>query len=58
MKDRMVKMRIREDIYLRYRAFCALKDLSVPKQTTQLIEQFVKIQEENDLKIKHAKGES
>lgn len=58
MKERMVKMRIREDVFLRYKAFCALKDLSLPKQTVQLIEQFVKIQEENDIKLNKAKGQS
>ena len=36
-----------EDIYKRFKILCIYKDLSVPKQTAELIRKFVEVQEKN-----------
>lgn len=47
MKERMVRMRVPEILYKKYKIICVEKDLSMPKQTTQLIRKFVEIDEAN-----------
>lgn len=48
MEERMVRMRVHPLLYRRYKAICAKNNLSMPKQTAELIRKFVEIQEEND----------
>jgi hypothetical protein len=51
MKEHVMRVRIPESLYKRFRLLCVIKDLSVPKQTAALLKQFVEIQEENNLRI-------
>lgn len=41
MIEKFVRFRIPEHLYKRYRVICIKKDLSMPKQTAELIRQFV-----------------
>ena len=46
-KERVIRLRIPNDIYLRYKVLCAKMDLSMPKQVTELISKFLEVQEKN-----------
>jgi hypothetical protein len=46
MKFKQLRVNIPADIYKKYRLICLEKDLSMPKQTTQLLKSFVEAQEE------------
>lgn len=45
MADREVRMRIPEALYKRFKIICVDQELSLPKQTTELIRKFVEIRE-------------
>lgn len=47
MKERIVRIRVPEILYKKYRTLCSEKDLSIPKQTAELIRKFIEIQENN-----------
>ncbi len=55
MKEKMMRLRIPEDVWKRFKTLCIQLDLSMPKQTTHLMRSFCDIQEENLEKIKKAK---
>lgn len=46
------RVRIPDDLYKRYKVICTELDLSIPKQSAELVRQFVEIQEENKKRIK------
>lgn len=48
MKERVVRIRIHDHLFKRFRLLCVTNDLSIPKQTAALIRKFVEIQEENN----------
>lgn len=50
MKD--MRIRIPMNLYKKYKLICVEKDLSLAKQASALIKQFVEIQEENNIRIK------
>lgn len=41
MDQRFIGLRIDEDLWIKYKMICVEKKLSLPKQTAQLIEQFI-----------------
>lgn len=47
MKQTWLRIRVNSDLIKRYKKICIDNDLSIPKQTSQLIKHFVEIQEEN-----------
>lgn len=51
MKEAFFRIRVPSDVLKRYKTLCIANDLSLPKQTTELIRHFVEIQEENLAKI-------
>lgn len=51
MKDTIVRIRIHPHLLKRYKLVCIEHDLSLPKQTTELIRKFVEIQENNSNRI-------
>ncbi len=53
MQERTVRLRIPEEIYRRFKVVCAEKNLSMPKQTAELIRQFVEVLEINVNLTKH-----
>lgn len=55
MQERIIRMRIPEILYKKYKMICVEKDLSIPKQTAQLIRKFVEIDEENTRLMNHIK---
>ncbi len=56
MKERVVRIRIPEVLYKKYKLLCVEKDLSIPKQTAQLLRNFLEIQENNENLMKHIKN--
>jgi predicted transcriptional regulator YheO len=48
MKERMVRVRLSDELYKKFKMICVNKDLSITKQIGQIVEGFIKIQEEND----------
>jgi len=55
MKDKMLHIRIPEDVLKRFKVICIELDLSAPKQTTAIITHFVEVQEENKKRIEEGK---
>lgn len=51
MKYHDMRFQIPEELYKRYKILCVQKDLSIPKQTRELIRKFVEIHEENEKRI-------
>lgn len=49
----MVRMRIHEVLYRKYKVICVEKNLSMPKQTAELIRKFVEIDEANKKLMSH-----
>ncbi len=56
MKDKILHIRIPEDILKRFKILCIEMDLSAPVQTTAIITQFVAIHEENKKILEEAKN--
>lgn len=52
MEEKSVRIRIHPHLYKRFKVICIKNDLSLPKQTSELIRKFVEIQEENEKRIK------
>jgi len=55
MENKELRVQIPKDLHTKFKILCIEMDLSMPKQTAQLIEQFVTIQEDNLKKMKNAK---
>jgi hypothetical protein len=55
MKERVIRIRMSEELYQKFKIMCAQLDLSIPKQNEALIRNFVEIQEENIRNINEAK---
>ena len=51
-KEKVIRFRLDYAIFKKYKVICAHLDLSMPKQTAELINQFIHIQEENIEKLK------
>lgn len=46
--EKIVRIRIHPHLYKRFKVICSQRDLSIPRQTAELIRKFVEVQEEND----------
>lgn len=57
MLERIIRMKIRPELYKKYKIICVEKDLSMPKQTAELIRKFVEVHEENERLLKDIKKE-
>jgi len=55
MESKELRVQIPKELHTKFKILCIEMDLSMPKQTAQLIEQFVTIQEDNLKKMKNAK---
>lgn len=55
MREKFLTVRMPADLVKRYRVLCVKMELSVPKQTAELIRAFVEIQEQNNNKIEEIK---
>jgi hypothetical protein len=55
MKQKEMRFLIPDNLYKRYKILCVEMDLSIPKQTAQLIENFVEVQEEHVKLMKQLK---
>lgn len=53
MKESVVRIRIHPVLLKKYRMICLKNDLSLPKQTTELIRKFVEVDEINRKMTKH-----
>jgi len=53
MKEKVVRIRISEDTFKKYKLLCVEMDLSIPKQTEQLINNFITVQSDNLNKIRN-----
>lgn len=52
---REIRFKINEDLFKKYKIFCVENDLSIPKQTSEMIRKFVELQEENKKRLQHIK---
>jgi|BogFormECP03_OM3_1039632.scaffolds.fasta_scaffold00001_19 hypothetical protein len=57
MQKHELRFLIPKDLYKRYKIICTKMDLSLAKQGTEIIREFVEIQEENLKKIEGAKND-
>lgn len=55
MRMKVLRVRIPDELYKQYKILCVNLELSLPKQTTQIIESFVLMQQENYEKLKGLK---
>jgi len=55
MKEKELRFRVPLDLYKRYKILCIDMELSITKQSVALIENFIKIQEDNLKTAKHLK---
>lgn len=55
MTEKIIRMRVPENVYKKFKILCAELDLSLPKQNLMLIENFLQIQEDNLNLKKHLK---
>lgn len=55
MNTKELRVRVPVSLAKRYRMICVSKELSLPKQTAELIRKFVEVQEENEKRIKDVK---
>ena len=51
MEYKFIRVRVSEELYTRYKIICAKKNLSIPKQFSELVRCFVEIQEENERRL-------
>lgn len=51
MKERLLRIRIDNELYLKFKHLCVDLELSIPKQTQKLIEHFVSVQYENNKRM-------
>lgn len=47
MRERVIRMRIPEDLYKRFLHICVDRQLTAPKQMTELLRKFVEVTEQN-----------
>lgn len=47
MEEKVVRLRVHPHLYKRFKVICAQMELSIPKQTAELIRKFVEVHEEN-----------
>lgn len=52
MSERIIRMRMQDEVYKKYKKFCIDKDLSISKQTENLILNFVDNVEKSDEHLK------
>lgn len=57
MTERIVRIRVPDVLFKKYKMICVEKDLSIPKQTAQLIRKFIEIDEENKRLMKNMNKE-
>lgn len=57
MKEKMIHIRLPEEVLKRFKIICVEMELSLPKQTTAIITHFVQIQEETKKMIEKSKSE-
>lgn len=51
MDQKVIRMKIPNVLYKRFKVICAKLELSMPKQNAELIRTFVDIQEENERRL-------
>lgn len=52
MREKILRVRIPYDLFTDYKVLCVQRELSLPKQTAELIRKFVEIHEENNVRIR------
>jgi hypothetical protein len=55
MKQHALRALIPESLYKSFKLICVKMDLSLPKQTAELIRNFVAVQEENEKRLNETK---
>jgi hypothetical protein len=55
MEEKVIRLRIPEKLYIKYKVICVNKKLSLPKQTAELLRKFVEVYEENEYRTSHIK---
>ena len=48
MPMKFIRIRVPEDIFKRFCMHCIKRDVSIPKQMTELLRKYVEIQDQND----------
>lgn len=55
MVEKVIRIRIPNVLYKKFKIVCAQNDLSIPKQTAQIIRNFIEIDESNKKMMDHLK---
>jgi len=48
--DRFIRVRLSEELFRKYKAFCAIEDISMTQQTQKIVSDFIK-QQNDKIKI-------
>lgn len=46
MSDKFIRVRLTEDLFRKYKVYCAMNDLSMTQQTEHIVREFIKVQNE------------
>lgn len=46
-QERMIRVRLTEELFRKYKVFCAINDLSMTQQTEHIVREFIKNQSES-----------
>ncbi len=55
MAQHDTRIRLEDSLYKNYKIICVKNDLSIQKQTVELIRKFVEISHENERRLQHIK---
>jgi len=50
MTERIIRVRLTEELFRKYKVFCAINDLSMTQQTERIVREFIK-EQNNVVKI-------
>lgn len=47
MEDRIIRVRLKDEVFRKYKVFCAINDISMTDQVNKLVRKFIEEQNEN-----------
>lgn len=56
MEDRIIRVRLKDEVFRKYKVFCAINDISMTDQVNKLVKKFIEEQNEKIKVINVAKS--
>ena len=48
MKEKFIRIRVPDSLYIKYKVYCTKNNISLPKQTAQIIQNFLDIKDSEE----------